>query len=104
MLRTLTAKQFLELRAYDEIEPFGEARTDLRFAILASVVAGSLGASSRDGKPYTANTFLRSLYGDEIEEKKEPGKSKIQSVAEMEQHLKDWIDVSNKIRKEKRLS
>ena len=91
MLRSLTSKQFLEWKTYNDIEPFGEERQDIRFALLASVIAGSAGAKTTDGKPYTADSFLQSLNFDK------PAKIVTQPVEQMEYMLEAWIGSSNKI-------
>lgn len=96
MLRTITWPQFLELMVFEEIDrddPIHiDPREDKRFALLASVVAGSAGAIAADGTPYTYDTFLRSL---DPEHYGEPPKKRQQTVEEMETHILDWISGSN---------
>lgn len=95
MLRQIDTHQFNEIRALAEIEPFGEDRMDIRFAILASVIAGSAGAKAKDGQPYSAEHFLRALrFEPETEAPK-------QSLEYQTQVLNSWIDGSNRMFAEK---
>lgn len=50
MLRSLTAKQFIEWEAYARLEPFNELRADMRSAQIASYIY-NMAVSSRDRKP-----------------------------------------------------
>ena len=50
MLRSLTAKQFVEWEAYARLEPFNELRADQRAALIASYVY-NMAVSVRDRKP-----------------------------------------------------
>jgi hypothetical protein len=63
---------------------------DRRFALLATVLAGAAGATTRDGQPYTAQQFLDAL---DPETPEPPAAA--QTVAEMEAHVLTWIADSN---------
>ncbi len=102
MLRSIGAKKFAELQAYSEMYPFGEERMDIRFALLASLIAGIVGAKDKNKKPYTAEHFLRSLQFDN--DNSTLAKTKGQSVEMMEMLIKNWTDASNVIHKEERKS
>lgn len=52
MLRGMTARQFMEWRAYADLEPFDEERADLRTAsIVQAVLNGSVLVASHGKKP-----------------------------------------------------
>jgi hypothetical protein len=102
MLRTITTQQLYELFDYSRIEPFGEERMDLRFALLASALVGAAGGKAIGGQPYTASVFLRALRFDELEEEKHGSKPTGQSVEYMEMLLRSWTDASNQSLREER--
>jgi hypothetical protein len=93
MLRRITPQQFEELLTYSELEPFGEDRMDLRFAMLASSIVGAVGGTAVGGKPYTPSDFLRSMQFDQVGEEKPV--AKVQSPEYIEGLLTVWIDGSN---------
>lgn len=43
MLESMTAAQLEEWRVYDSIHPFGDARTEIEFARLVTVIKNALG-------------------------------------------------------------
>ena len=88
MLRSIDWSQLQELQAYAEIERIGDFRMDVRFALLASVVAGSAGAKDLSGNHYTADHFLKSM---RMEAKKE------QTTEEMELYLNTWCSAANRV-------
>jgi hypothetical protein len=92
LLRELTARQFVDWVLYDLEEPFGEAHHDRRVALLAAVIAGSAGATTSDGKPYTAATFLAALHGDPAPPAPPPPR---QTGAEIEARIMNWVTTAN---------
>ena len=94
MLRSITPAQFHQLLDYSEIEPFGEERMDIRFAILAASLVGASGGTAVGGRPYTPGDFLRALRFDDRQEEARTSKP-AQSVEYMEGLLNVWIDGSN---------
>lgn len=63
MLRSLTAKQFLELEAYKRLNPFREVRADYRAASIVQVIANV--NRGRNQKAYTLQDFLLKFEGVE---------------------------------------
>lgn len=51
MLRSITAKQFLEWMAYARMEPFNELRDDQRAASIVQMVFNMAGKMAKDSKP-----------------------------------------------------
>ena len=96
MLRSITSAQFSELLSYSEIEPFGEERMDLRFAILASALVGAVGGTAVGGSPYTPANFFRALHRDDSAIAAGPLHPP-QSPEYMEGLLRVWMDGSNTI-------
>lgn len=45
--RPLSQREFIDWMRYDAVEPFGDERADLRFALLTSNVAAMLGNKTR---------------------------------------------------------
>lgn len=93
MLRGITALQFQELLA---VESFAEEHMDLRFALLASVIAGSLGAKTMDGQPYTPQSFLSRLHPELGVVETAP-----QPAARIIGRLDAWMNGSNAALREK---
>ena len=62
MLRRMTASELTEYMAYDQIEPIGEPRADLRVGILAATVANHSASPPRQAaKPVDFMPFARSF-------------------------------------------
>lgn len=57
MLRNMTWVSFLEWVAYDEVEPFGERRADLRNGLMCATIANCHRDSTRS-KPFKATDFI----------------------------------------------
>lgn len=57
MLRSITAKQFLEWQAYARLEPFNELRDDYRAASIAQMVYNMAVAKAKDRK-HDVSEFL----------------------------------------------
>ncbi len=75
----MSCAEVQEWRAYNEIEPFGEERADLRAAIIAQTVADYL-----SGKSHKVEQFMPSFE----EEPSDPGDPRQQSVEEMQAIIK----------------
>lgn len=56
MLEEITSRQLSEWMAYNEIEPFGEDRDDLRMGIIASTIANVNRSNGK--KPYKPQDFM----------------------------------------------
>jgi len=80
-----------------ELEPIGEDRADLRFAVLAEVLVSALQAKKRDGNPFTAGDFIQRLAYEPAAEAK-PVESQDAAVAE--RRLLAWISGSNAVWRE----
>ena len=62
MLRRMTSRELSEYMAYDQFEPIGEARADLRAGILASAVVNhSISPPRSPTKPVDFMPFARSF-------------------------------------------
>jgi hypothetical protein len=101
MLRSLTAKQFHELVDFDQMES-PELRMDLRFAILASLVAIAGHVQSVDGTAYSPAHFLQQLHNSlERHDEFVRGEREPQPVATgpdmktMTMHLRNWFSGVN---------
>jgi hypothetical protein len=64
MLRSLTAKQFMEWEHYARLEPFNEVRADYRAASIVQMLANVNRGSKT--KPYSLQDFLLT-YGEPAE-------------------------------------
>lgn len=51
LLASITSEELTLWRAFDSIEPIGDARMDLGFGIVASTVANYAGKSLKEGAP-----------------------------------------------------
>jgi len=82
----------------ESIEPFGPRRDDLRFAVLAQVLVGALGAKKLDGQPFTASDFQRLLDIDETPRAplEAPPPVPAQTAEEAERRLDSWLDGNNR--------
>jgi len=59
MLRSLTAKQFMEWQAAFEIESFGEARADARAASIVRALYNINRDSKKHSRPYELPVFIQ---------------------------------------------
>lgn len=111
MLRSVSAKQLQEIVDFDQMES-PELRMDLRFSILAGLIAASSGLQTLDGKHYTQAHYLQHLQeclerhdnwilGIQPAAKKALPESK-QSTELMQQHIEDWMSGVNRSYYEKR--
>jgi hypothetical protein len=98
LLRALDAEEWLDWRVLESIEPFGPRRDDLRFAVLAQVLVGALGAKKLDGTPFTASDFQRLLDLDDTPRApgKAPAPALTQTAEEAERRLESWLDGNNR--------
>jgi hypothetical protein len=108
MLRGLSARKLQELLDFERMES-PERRMDLRFAILASLVAVAGNVNAADGKPYSQGHFLDQLekYTEVYDawatgEKLPAPPPPKQSTEIMVQHLDSWISGSNRALQERR--
>jgi hypothetical protein len=75
----INSAEFCEWLAFAEIEPFGEARADLRAGIIAATVANAL---SSGRKNYSASDFMPDFSGEKKEQSRiEEMKARIQMAA-----------------------
>lgn len=54
--RRVSSKHFTELLAYEEIQPHGERRSDLRAGIIASTIANA--SRSKHSQPFAPKDFI----------------------------------------------
>ena len=82
----ITSAELSEWEAYDKIDPVGEWRSDLRMAIMASLMVNSFrGAYGKEGiEMTTPEEFMPKYIQDEEDEQP---KVKKQSVEDMKQAL-----------------
>jgi hypothetical protein len=80
LARSVTAKQFIEVMAFAELEPFGELRADYRAASIRETVF-NMAVSTKDRKPL--DDFLLH-FGDSSPKKKQ------QSPDQMAAMIKAW--------------
>ena len=58
LLSSLSSRQLTEWMAYDQLEPFGERRADLRMAVLASLIANANRDPDKRREPFTPADFM----------------------------------------------
>lgn len=85
MLRELTAKQLLEWRAYDELDPFGEERDDYRAASIREMVFNMSGKESKNARPM--KDFLIPWEPESPEEAKERQQKELEARVAMHRRL-----------------
>lgn len=54
----MTGQQLMEWMAYEEVEPFGEQRADLRMAILAALIANINRDPKKKSRAYEPKDFM----------------------------------------------
>jgi hypothetical protein len=54
----MDAQEITDWQVLEHVEPFGQAREDARFAMLASIVANAAGAKKLDGTGYSPKDFM----------------------------------------------
>jgi hypothetical protein len=72
MLRELTWEQLTEWRAYDQIEPIGDHRSDWQAASICAAMANTTMAVNRLKKRFRVKDFLLEFGDVEKEVKEEP--------------------------------
>lgn len=68
--------------AFSQIEPIGEARGDLRFAILDALIANSSRDTSKKSDPFSPRDFLIDFWKEE-EPEEPPNDNANRQLAEM---------------------
>lgn len=63
-LRGISSKELSEWALYSELEPFGEKREDLRFAMLMMLIAEINRNPKKRKKPYKISDFLPDFSGN----------------------------------------
>ncbi len=58
LLSSISSRQLTEWMAYDQLEPFGERRADLRMAILASLIANANRDPDKRREPFSPADFM----------------------------------------------
>lgn len=58
MLTRMSSRELTEWMAYAQLEPFGEARGDLRAGIVASTIANANRDAKKQPHPYTPHQFM----------------------------------------------
>lgn len=67
-MREMTAEEIFDWMVLEQIEPWGQAREDLRFAMLASAIVNAAGVKKEDGGRLAAKDFLEALNVDRLTE------------------------------------
>jgi len=82
MMREMGSRELAEWMAYNEIEPFGEWRADLRAGIVAATIANT--GFARPEEPAKASDFMPDFLGQKAdapaEEEREAEGARIQKV------------------------
>ncbi len=81
MLRTLSAKQFIELLAFNDLEPIGAFREDVRTASIVATLVNLHRDTKRFPDPFPISDFVL-LWGDDLKNQK-PSKKKEKSWQEL---------------------
>lgn len=69
MLNRVSSQELTQWMAYDRIEPIGDARMDIRFAILAAVVANTSRDPGVKPDPFLYTDFMPDFWKEpEVEE------------------------------------
>ena len=84
MLRELTARQLLEWRAYDTIEPLGDDREDLRAASIREMVF-NMAVAGKDRRPL--NDFLLEWEPEDPEEAEKRKQKELEARVAMHRRL-----------------
>ena len=58
MLREMDSRELTEWQIYEKLEPFGEWRSDLRMAVIASILANSNRDTKQKPQPYKPQDFM----------------------------------------------
>lgn len=64
LLARMPSHELTEWQAYERVEPFGEARADLRMAILAALIANTNRDPKARREPFTPADFMPFLERD----------------------------------------
>lgn len=76
MLRSITAKQFIEWEAYARLEPFNELRADARAALIASYIF-NMAVNVKDRKEL--EHFMLN-YGEKKSQKKQTPEEQVEMI------------------------
>lgn len=79
MMERMSAEEFLEWMAFDRIEPFGDRRTDLNFALIRTQMANMM--RSKDQPAYKLDEFMLRFDHDPDKPKQTP--ERILSIMKM---------------------
>lgn len=79
MLARIDSRELTEWFAYAQVEPFGEARADLRAGIVASTVANTARDTKKRQEPFKPSEFMPSFE----KESPEPDSSRMLHMVEM---------------------
>lgn len=63
LLKRMPSAELTEWMAFDQLEPFGEPRADLRAALVCATTANA--HRSRDDRPFALDDFLLGPFGPE---------------------------------------
>ncbi len=72
MLRSLTARQFLDWHHYDSMEPFGELRADYRTADIVATLINLQRDRKKKPEPYKLAEVVLKFGEKEVDEAKKP--------------------------------
>lgn len=86
MLEQMPSRLFLEWVAYNNIEPFGETRDDLRAGIISATIA-NVNRDPKKGPPFTPQDFMPNFEPEEEPVEKIPEDEMKQKVLALAQAL-----------------
>ncbi len=81
------------------LDPFGEERADIRTAQICQTIVNMNRDTKEHPQPIPLKEFILK-FGDTAESVKKVVKT--QTVADMERHIRDWVDGTNQVIKEER--
>lgn len=61
LLARISSRELTEWMAFAQVEPFGEAREDMRAALIASTIANTARDKKKRRKPYQPEEFMKAL-------------------------------------------
>lgn len=91
MLREMTWSQFLEWRAFDDLEPFGEERSDFRTAQVVQTLWNIHRDPKRNPDGWPLTDFVLAFGDSPYRREEKPA----QSPETIELHIDAWVAASN---------
>lgn len=92
LLCSMSAQELHDWQILEQIDPFGQAREDARFALLSAVVANSAGATKQGGGKYEVQDFMLRF---EDEQQKEGADKPQQTPEQIEGMFRAFVKANN---------